>query len=63
MSDQNSRGSYILVGKVDDFEIIFDLLAWIRYIYMKYTLVATNHDMLLFKLLNFLEVQLTETCY
>ena len=30
-SDRNSWGSYILEGKVDDFGLRFDLLAWIRY--------------------------------
>ena len=30
---------------------------------MKYILVATNQDVLLFKLLTFLGVPLTETCY
>ena len=38
ISDQNSWESYILVGKLDDFGIRFDLLACIRY----YILVATN---------------------
>ena len=48
------------VGKVDDFGIRFDLLPWIRY---EVQLVATNQDVLLFKLLTFLGVLLTETCY
>ena len=52
-SDRNSWGSYIL----DDFGIISDLLDWIKYG------VATNQDVLLFKLLTFLGVLLTETCY
>ena len=30
-SDQNSWGSYILVGKVDVFGIRFEILAWVRY--------------------------------
>ena len=57
----NSWGSYILVGKVDDFR--FDLLPCVRYGVHTFCYVATNQDVLLFKLLNFLGVLLTETCY
>ena len=49
---------YILVGKVDDVGIRFDLLARIRY-----GLHATNQDVLLIKLLSFFGVLLTEACY
>ena len=70
-SDQNSLGSYILVRKdgeksdqnswgsyvLDDFGTIYNLLDSIIYT------VATNQDVLLFKLLTFLGVLLTETCY
>ena len=41
-SDRNSWGSYILVGKVDDFWIRFDPLAWIRYGVHKYLLLLTK---------------------
>ena len=41
-SDQNSWGSYILVEKVDDFGIRFDLLAWIRYGVCTYLLLLTK---------------------
>ena len=57
----NSWGSYILVGKVDDFR--FDLLPCVRYGVHTFCYVATNQDVLLFKLLNFLGVLLTKTCY
>ena len=39
-----SWGSYILIGKVDDFWITFDPLAWSTYL-----LVAADQDVLLFK--------------
>ena len=61
MSDENSFLSFILVGKVDDFKIRFNLLAWMKYI--KYILVATNQDVLLFKLLTFWGVLLNKTFY
>ena len=57
----NSWGSYILVGKVDGFR--FDLLAWIIYGVHTFWYVATNQDVLLFKLLTFWGVLITDTCY
>ena len=55
----NSWGSYILVRKVDDFDWTYNLGSDMKYILV----VATNQDVLLFKLLTFFGVLLTETCY
>ena len=52
--------SRIPIRLVDDFGIKFDLLDWKKY---GEILVATIQDVLLFKLLTFFEVLLTETCY